>query len=84
MTYANQLEAVIYDCGGPEQVYRAVGLSKTSVWGWIKNGRLPLTEVTPADDDPRRGKTNYSDLLAGMQRGGRLTASEIRRIGLRL
>lgn len=76
MTYSNQLEALIYDCGGPERVAEATGLAKTSIWGWIGRGHLPLTDV--------KGKTRYSELLAGMQRKGRMTAADIRRIGLRL
>lgn len=76
LTYDNPLEALIYDCGGPERVYRAAGVSKQSVWQWIRMGRLPASDL--------RGNTEYSELLAGMQRQGRMSAVAIRSIGYRL
>lgn len=76
LTYDNQLEALIYDCGGPERVAEAAGLSNTAIWGWIGRGHIPLTDI--------RGLTQYSELLEGMQRNRRMHAVDIRRIGLRL
>lgn len=76
MTYDNELEALIYDCGGPERVAEAVGIAKTSVWKWIRKGHLPLTDLY--------GRTSHSETLARMQRAGRMSATEIRRIGLKV
>jgi hypothetical protein len=76
LTYDNPLEAVIYDCGGPERVYRVAKISKQSVWQWMRLGRLPASDL--------RGSTKYSEMLAGMQKQGRLSPAEIRRIGYRV
>jgi hypothetical protein len=74
--YANELEALMYDCGGPSPVAEALGVSRVSVWSWIERGHLPWTELD--------GRTQYSERIAGMQRRGRLSPVEIRRIGLRV
>lgn len=74
--YSNELEALLYDCGGPSRVAEALGISRIAVWGWVDRGHIPLTDLT--------GRTAYSDRLVGMQRTKRLTSADIRRIGLRL
>lgn len=64
---------VIADCGGPTKVAGALGKARQSIWEWIRNGHLPLSEL--------KGRTRYSDELAQMQRSGGLTADDIRKIG---
>ena len=70
------LRDVIKDCGGASVVASGIGVAAPSVYGWMSQGHLPLSEL--------HGKTNYSDQLAAMQRSMRLSAVEIRRLGLRL
>ncbi len=74
--YSNELEAFLYDCGGPSRVAEALGISRIAVWGWVDRGHIPLTDLT--------GRTSYSGRLAGMQQTKGLSPVDIRRIGLRL
>lgn len=70
------LTEVIYDCGGPVPVARELGKAHQSVREWLVNGHLPLSEI--------KGRTNYSETLARMQKKGRLTAAQIKLIGIKL
>lgn len=70
------LTDVIYDCGGPVPVARELGKAHQSVREWLVNGHLPLSEL--------KGRTNYSEKLARMQKAGRLTAAQIKLIGRNL
>lgn len=70
------LRDVIKDCGGVSDVAPRLGVSAPSIYGWVSQGHLPLSDL--------QGRTNYSETLASMQREGKLSAAEIRRIGLRL
>jgi hypothetical protein len=74
--YANELEQVLYDCGGPMRVAEALGISRASLCKWVERGHLPFSDI--------KGQTSYGETLARMQRRGRLTPTDIRRIGLRL
>lgn len=65
------LRDVIDDCGGPMVVAEALGCTYQNVHKMIKRGCLP--------DRDRRDKVR-GEILAGMQRKGRLTADEIRAI----
>ncbi len=67
---------LITDCGGVTRVAKAVGRSNQYVHEWIQRGHLPLSEL--------KGRTDYSEKLAGMQQEGSLSPVDIRRIGLRL
>ncbi len=70
------LPDLIQDCGGQAAVASELGIKRASVWEWVKRGRLPWSELD--------GRTDYSSVLAGMQREGRLTPDQIRRLGLTL
>ncbi|MDX1488277.1 MAG: hypothetical protein R3268_08760 [Acidiferrobacterales bacterium] len=70
------MRALIDDCGGPTAVGTGVGRTAQSICEWIEKGRMPWTELD--------GRTSYSEQIAKMQKTGRLTARQIRRIGLRL
>ncbi|MDX1467284.1 MAG: DNA-binding protein [Halomonas sp.] len=70
------LEQLITDCGGPTAVGNALGIKAQSICDWMEKGRLPWTELD--------GRTAYSDRIAKMQQTGKLTARQIRRLGLRL
>lgn len=70
------LRDVIKDCGGASTVAHKLRVSAPSVYGWISQGHLPLSDL--------QGRTNYSEQLAGMQITMCLSAVEIRRLGLRL
>lgn len=70
------LRDVIKDCGGAAIVAKGLGVSAPSVYGWVSQGHIPLSDL--------HGKTSYSDQLASMQRAMKLTAVEIRRLGLRI
>lgn len=70
------LHDVIRDCGGTSAVARGLELSVQSVYGWVRQGHIPFSDL--------QGKTTYSEKIAAMQRTGSLTAAEIRRLGLRL
>lgn len=70
------LRDVIKDCGGAALVAAGIGVSTPSVYGWMSQGHIPLSDL--------HGKTSYSDQLASMQRTMSLTAVEIRRLGLRV
>lgn len=70
------LSDVIRDCGGYAEVARALGLGRAAVYAWGRRGRMPWSELD--------GRTDYSRVLASMQRCGRKSADEIRRIGLTL
>ncbi len=74
--YANALEELIYDCGGPTAVARALGLKTQSVWDWIDKGRVPWTDLD--------GRTSYSETMAKLQKQGRMKAVQIRRLGLNI
>lgn len=76
MTEQTALEKLFNDCGGTRVVSGALGKARQSVWEWGKRGRLPLSEV--------KGTTDYSKTLAKMQKTGKLSAAEIRRIGLNI
>lgn len=75
-TQPTSLKDVINDCGGAPAVAKRLNRSNQYVHEWLQRGHLPLSELT--------GRTRYSETLASMQREGKLSASEIRRIGLRL
>lgn len=68
------LRDVLLDCGGPLKVASAFGLAASTVYGWSRQGHVPLSDL--------QGKTTYSEKLAEMQIEGRLAAAEIRRLGL--
>lgn len=70
------LHDVIKDCGGTASVAKTLNLSVQSVYGWVRLGHLPFSDL--------QGKTKYSEQIADMQRTGTLSAAEIRRLGLRL
>jgi len=70
------LRDVIKDCGGAALVAAGIGVSAPSVYGWVSQGHIPLSDL--------HGKTSYSDQLASMQRTMKLTPVEIRRLGLRI
>lgn len=70
------LKELIADCGGVRVVSDELGKARQSVWEWMTKGRLPFSEV--------KGSTQYSEVLAGMQRTGKLTPSQIRKIGLNI
>lgn len=76
MTQTTTLDQLIDDCNGPTAVGRELGIKAQSVCEWIEKGRMPWTELD--------GRTAYSEIIAGMQQKGSLSAAEIRRIGLRL
>lgn len=67
---------LITDCGGVTRVAKTLGRSNQYVHEWIQKGHLPLSDL--------KGRTDYSEQLAGMQQKGKLSPAEIRRIGLRL
>ncbi|MDT8895454.1 hypothetical protein RSO41_12385 [Halomonas sp. I1] len=75
-TQPTSLKDVINDCGGAPAVAKRLRRSNQYVHEWLQRGHLPLSELT--------GRTRYSETLASMQREGKLSAAEIRRIGLRL
>lgn len=70
------LQDVVKDCGGASHVSDELGLSANSVYLWVKQGHLPLSDL--------QGRTDYGEQLASMQKSLSLSASEIRRLGLRL
>lgn len=70
------LHDVIRDCGGTSAVAAELKLSVQSVYGWVRQGHIPFSDL--------QGKTDYSDKIAQLQRVGTLTSVEIRRLGLRL
>lgn len=70
------LQDVVKDCGGAAHVAQVLGITANSVYGWVKQGHLPLSDL--------QGRTDYSDQLASMQKSLALSAPEIRRLGLRL
>jgi len=70
------LKDVITDCGGVTRVAKRLKRSNQYIHEWIQKGHLPFSEL--------KGRTRYSEALAEMQQKGSLSASEIRRIGLRL
>lgn len=70
------LRDVVKDCGGVASVAKSIGVSVPSVYGWLSQGHLPLSEL--------HGKTTYSDQLSLLQTTMNLTAVEIRRLGLRI
>lgn len=70
------LRDIIKDCGGVAIVAPSLGVSAPSVYGWISQGHLPLSDL--------QGRTTYSETLASMQNELFLTAADIRRLGLRV
>lgn len=76
MTEQTALEELFHDCGGIRVVSEALGKARQSVWEWGKRGYLPTTEL--------KGSTTYSEKLAEMQKSGKLSPAEIRRIGLNI
>ncbi|MCE8042468.1 hypothetical protein HOP60_09910 [Halomonas daqingensis] len=70
------LRDVVKDAGGAALVAERLQLTATSVYGWINQGHLPLSDL--------QGRTTYSEQLAKMQKTLTLSPVEIRRLGLRL
>lgn len=73
------LRDVIQDCGGTPFAASELGLSIQSVYFWIRQGRVPDSDLRVGD-----GRTTYADTLAAMQRAGTLSAAQIRLLGRQL
>lgn len=73
------LRDVIQDCGGTPFAASELGLSIQSVYFWIRQGRVPDSDLKTG-----KGRTTYADTLASMQRTGTLSAAQIRLLGRQL